>query len=98
MLHGAFVFRAIIGVELAPIAGYVPPKERGRGIAGAFKRRERAGRGDDLAGRKTGIHTAARKPASLAVAWYCGMGSSSLNAEVNALESDQAVRGRKSSC
>src|SRR5713101_8248775 len=40
---------------------------------------------------------ASRNSPSLAVALNCGMGSSSLNAEVNAFERLQIVRGRKSS-
>ena len=40
---------------------------------------------------------ASRNSPSFAVALNCGMGSSSLNAEVNALERLQIVRGRKSS-
>jgi hypothetical protein len=40
---------------------------------------------------------ASRNSPSLAVALNCGMGSSCLNADVNALERLQIVRGRKSS-
>src|SRR5260370_13710604 len=40
---------------------------------------------------------ASRNSPSLAVALNCGMGSSSLNAEVNAFERLQIVRGRNSS-
>jgi hypothetical protein len=40
---------------------------------------------------------ASRNSPSLAVALNCGMGSNSLNAEVNALERLQIVRGRNSS-
>jgi len=43
--------------------------------------------------RETGL----QKLASLAVTLNCGMGSSALNAEVNAFETLQIVRGRKSS-
>ena len=42
--------------------------------------------------------TDCRNPASLAVALYCGMGSSSLNALVKAFERLHMVRGWNSSC
>ena len=42
--------------------------------------------------------TACRNPASFAVALYCGIGSSSLNALVKALDSLLIVRGWNSSC
>jgi cyanate permease len=42
--------------------------------------------------------TAWRNPASFAVALYCGIGSSSLNALVNAFDKLHMVRGWNSSC
>jgi hypothetical protein len=37
--YGAFIFRAVLGIDLAPITRYVAAEKYGSGIPGAFKRR-----------------------------------------------------------
>ena len=51
----------------------------------------------ELPGAPYESETESRKPASFAVALYCGMGSSSLKALVNAFDRLHSVRGRNSS-
>ena len=52
----------------------------------------------DISGGDYEGRTACRNPASFAVALYCGIGSSSLNALVKALDRLHMVRGWNSSC
>ena len=52
----------------------------------------------DISGGDYEGRTDCRKPASFAVALYCGIGSSSLNALVNAFERLHMVRAWNSSC
>ena len=71
--------------------------ERGMGEG---KRGSGATRGPyaDISGGHYEGRTDCRKPASFAVALYCGIGSSSLNALVKAFERLHMVRGWNSSC
>jgi hypothetical protein len=98
MSEGEFVFRAIILVHLSPVAPEMSDKVGERGLRRLSQSVQSAGRCDNPAGWKSRAHAAPKNPASLAVARYCGIGSSSLNAEVKALERLHIVRGLNSSC
>lgn len=97
MNKGEFVFVAVLVVQFTPVAGQVPPQIGERRFVCLGECLESAGSCDELSGREPERHSPPRNPASLAVARYCGMGSSSLKAEVKALERLHMVRGWNSS-
>ena len=69
------------------------------GLSGRYESAECTRRGHDPAQRKPcQLHGRSRKPASLAVARNCGIGSSCLNADVKAFDKLHNVRGWNSSC
>ena len=93
------VFALVFLVQISPVAGDVAFEKTARAFAGFVQCRECAGAGNDSAKRKPRkLHDRSRKPASLAVARNCGIGSSCLNADVKAFERLHIVRGWNSSC
>ena len=63
MLHGAFVFCAVFGIELAPVADSMPPKERSGGVAGLGERLEGAGGCHNLPqGKRAGVMSPPETP------------------------------------
>ena len=88
---------AVFLIHLSPIAHFVPANELLRSLAGFGESDQTTRCGNDVSeGKARDAHDRSRKPASLAVARNCGMGSSSLNAEVKALDRLQSVRGSNS--
>jgi hypothetical protein len=93
----ALILGLVVFVQRAPIADDEPQK-RVRSFAGLGQGLKRSGRADNLSEREPrDSHGRSRKPANLAVARNCGIGSSCLNAEVNAFERLHIVRGWNSS-
>jgi hypothetical protein len=102
---GEFILRLIMFIEFTPCSHCVLREKGERRFAGTSECFERAGCRNPLAEWETfcrhNLHPserASRKGASLAVARYCGTGSSAFSADVNAFDRLHIVRGANSSC
>ena len=100
--HGTAPMRVVLICIRWPFGRTVINVAYGRSPTQLRQRAETAGATPgpyaDISGGHYEGRTDCRKPASFAVALYCGIGSSSLNALVKAFDRLHMVRAWKSSC
>ena len=97
MYERVFVFAPVVLVYLPPDAGDMMLQQRAGAFTGSLQFSQSSGVATIWPKWKPGdFHDLSRKPASFAVTRNCGIGSSSLNAEVKAFDRLRRVRGSNS--